>query len=458
MAQKWLKATFHPLFKIEVVSKIYGEGASSIKISDKDGNIVYQDTVVSRGHTIYYFTRKMVDYGGKYSSYTFELKSKTRYDSHVEGNTSAITEVLTDFATNDTDKGDYGGNLIIIVTFDAITNDSDFSTILKNDNYNGFQLSKNVDIICNKSRNSFAFVGIDKRYNSSYVKDCEFEYNVNKSSSLTAYILPSEDSNQIFNPIGSGMIKYYTLCRKLDCYTRIYPYNDSSIAIGIPYVTHNTGSYDKEINLTNAKLYAGRTYYAKVRFRTRGDGTSTSSECSSIGFITFWNNWANTRSYIHNSATAYNEIGKIVEWTYSFTVDEDVQPTSTKLYFIINNAWACGNDSQTIDLYYAKYWDSEGNVYSELSPYKTSSGYKFESHFLGVKKDSELYYTSNIGEHNSKGKYRISHYSKKNDVHSDTCLHDTLEKLTYNDIGKLKYGNYNRCFDLSFERLDFYVY
>lgn len=459
MAQKWLKAIFHPLFKIEVVSKIFGEGDSSIKISDKDGKIIYQDTVTSRGHTVYYFTRKMVDYSGKYSSYTFELKSKTSYDSYGQGNTSPITEVLTDFATNDTDKDTYGGNLIVVVTYDAITNDSDFSTILKKDNSDGFQLSKNVNITCSQARNSFAFVGIDKNSNGKYRKDCEFEYNMGKSSSLTAYILPSEDSNKIFNPIYSGMIHFYTLCRKLDCYTRIYPYNDSSIRIGIPYATHNTAIYDLEIPLTNATLYTGRTYYIKVRFRTRGDGNSTPSKCSSIGFITYWNDWASLMSYIHNSATAYSEIGKVVEWTYSFTVDSDVTPTGTNLYFIIDNGWACGNDAQTIDLYYAKYWDSEGNVYSELSPYKTSSGYKYESHFLEVKKDSELYYTSNIGEYNYKGKYRITNYARKSDIHSKTCLHDTLERLTYNDMKKLRYDHKSYTNDqLSFERLNFYVY
>ena len=459
MAQKWLKATFHPLFKIEVVSKIYGQGASSIKISDKDGKIIYQDTVTSRGHTVYYFTREMVSFNGKYSSYTFKLKSKTTYDSYSQGNTSAITEVLTDFATNDTDKNTYGGNLIIIVTHDAITNDSDFSTILKKDNSNGFQLSKNVNITCSQARNSFAFVGIDRNLNGKYRKDCEFEYKVGASSSLTAYILPSEDSNQIFNPISSGMIHFYTLCRKLDCYTRIYPYNDSSIKIGIPYATHNTATSNKTILLKNATLYAGRTYYVKVRFRTRGDGNSTPSKCSSIGFIAYWNNWANSRHYIHNSATAYSEIGKIVEWTYSFTVDSNVTLTGTNLYFIIDNYWGNGNDAQTIDLYYAKYWDSEGNVYSELSPYKTSSGYKFESHFLGVKKDSELYYTSNIDEHNYKGKYRLNISESIKNISSKICLHDTLERLTYNDIEKLRYDHNSYTHDqLSFERLNFYAY
>ena len=129
--------------------------------------------------------------------------------------------------------------------------------------------------------------------------------------------------------------------------------------------THNTANGNFSGLLSNVTLYAGRTYYVKVKFRTRGDGNSTSSKCSSVGFIAFWNNWGRGRSYIHNSATAYAEIGKIVEWTYSFTVDSDVTPQGTALYFIINNGWGNGNDAQTIDLFYYKYWDSLGNVYDE---------------------------------------------------------------------------------------------
>lgn len=129
--------------------------------------------------------------------------------------------------------------------------------------------------------------------------------------------------------------------------------------------THNTADGNFSGLLSNVKLFAGRTYYVKVKFRTRGDGNSTSSKCSSVGFIAYWDSWAKSRSYIHNSSTAYSEIGQIVEWTYSFTVDSDVTPTGTALYFIINNGWANGNDAQTIDLFYLKYWDSRGNVYNE---------------------------------------------------------------------------------------------
>lgn len=126
-----------------------------------------------------------------------------------------------------------------------------------------------------------------------------------------------------------------------------------------------TATCGKTLPLTNTKLYAGRTYYVKVQFRTRGDGNSTATKCSSISFIVHWDNWASMRTYTHFSAMAYNEIGKVVSWTYAFTVDSDVQPSGTDIYFIINSAESYGNDNQTIDLYYVKYWDSLGNVYNE---------------------------------------------------------------------------------------------
>lgn len=136
------------------------------------------------------------------------------------------------------------------------------------------------------------------------------------------------------------------------------------IAMGYPYAT-KVVSASNTLPLNNTRLVAGRTYYVKVAFRTRGDGDSTAAKCSSVGFIAHWDSWKQARSYIHNSAQAYAERGAFVSWTYSFTVTSDAQPTGTALYFIINNAWANGYDNQTIDLYYAKYWDSAGNVYNE---------------------------------------------------------------------------------------------
>lgn len=111
--------------------------------------------------------------------------------------------------------------------------------------------------------------------------------------------------------------------------------------------------------------YVNRTkYHVTVKFRTRGDGDSTSSKCSSVGFIANNSSWSNTWSYIHGSATAYAERGQIVSWTYDFTANA-TEARSTSLYFIINNGWANGYDNQTIDLFYYKMWDDDGHVYGE---------------------------------------------------------------------------------------------
>lgn len=405
MAYKFLQTSFQYLYKFEINSKIFGNGNGSINVYDNSGKLLYSDTVTSRGHTLYIFNKSL------------ELISKTSYDSYIEGNTNGITDEINKYI-------DYIGYIFAIITNDAISQDSTFNDLMKS-----FDLGKNIS--CYSVRNSFAFLGVNSHSDNIYTgyeHDCNFNYNIGENSTLTSYIIKKSKSSK---PI--------VITRNLKMYTRIYPYNDSSIAIGIPYVTHNTGSYNKNISLTNTKLYVGRTYYVRVKFRTRGDGTSTSSKCSSVGFISHWNNWANTRAYIHNSATAYNEIGKIVEWTYSFTVDSDVQPTGTNLYFIINNYWASGTDGQTIDLYYAKYWDSEGNVYSELGK---------NTPFLKLKKDNLIYYASNLDEKSSnsvidaEGKI----FFKKSDSNMLYALRDTLERYTYAELEHLKFLNRNYKF------------
>lgn len=419
MAYKFLQTSFQYLYKFEINSKIFGNG--SINVYDNSGNLLYSDTVTSRGHTLYIFNKSL------------ELISKTSYDSYSEGNTNGITDEINKYIQ-------YIGYIFAIVTRDAISHDSTFNDLMKS-----FDLGKNIS--CYNARNSFAFLGVNSHSDNIYTgyeHDCNFDYNVDKNSSLTSYIIKKSKSSK---PI--------VITRNLKMYTRIYPYNDSTQPIGIPYVTHNVGNSIvgnsiKVINLTNTKLYAGRTYYAKVRFRTRGDGNSTPSKCSSIGFIAWWDNWASSRGYIHYSATAYSEIGKVVEWTYSFTVDSDVQPTGTDLYFIIDNYWANGNDGQTIDLYYAKYWDSEGNVYSELGK---------NTPFLKLKKDNIIYYASNLDEMSSdsvidaEGKIVF----KKSDSDMLYALRDTLEKYTYAELEHLKFLNRNYKF-VNLDYMELYNY
>lgn len=416
MAYKFLQTSFQYLYKFEINSKIFGNGNGSINVYDNSGNLLYSDTVTSRGHTLYIFNKSL------------ELISKTSYDSYIEGNTNGITDEINKYINGI-------GYMFAIVTCDAISHDSTFNDLMKS-----FDLGKNIS--CYMVRNSFAFLGVNSDSENiyrGYEHDCNFDYNVGENSSLTSYIIKKSKSSK---PI--------VITRNLKMYTRIYPYNDSTQPIGIPYVTHNIGSYYRQIDITNTKLYAGRTYYVRVKFRTRGDGNSTPSKCSSIGFIAWWNNWVDTRNYIHYSATAYSEIGKIVQWTYSFTVNEDVQPTNTSLDFIINNSLADGNDGQTIDLYYAKYWDSEGNVYSELGT---------DMIFLKLKKDNIIYYASNLDEGSSnsvidaEGKI----FFKKSDSNMLYALRDTLEKYTYAELEHLKFLNRNYKF-INLDYMELYNY
>ena len=141
------------------------------------------------------------------------------------------------------------------------------------------------------------------------------------------------------------------------------PQNDTTSSLFRPIKTavvstNNTLSFGT-INYVN-----GTKYHVTVKFRTRGDGDSTSSKCSSVGFIANNSTWSNTWHYIHFSATAYAERGQIVSWTYDFTANVS-ESRVTALYFIIDNAFAKGYDNQTIDLFYYKMWDDNGHIYGE---------------------------------------------------------------------------------------------
>lgn len=397
-----MRTSFPYLYKFKINSRIFGNGNGSISIYDNLGNLLYSDIKNTRGHTLYIFNESL------------RLISKTNYDSYAEGNTDGITNEINKYI-------EQIGYIFAIVTRDAITHDSKFNNLVNE----SFNLSK--DISCHSSRNSFAFLGVNADSQNVYVgyeHDCNFDYNINKDSTLISYIIKSK-IHQFFKPI--------VLTRHPEMYTRIYPSNDTTQPIGIPYFTHNVGNLNKTIDLSKSRLHAGRTYYVKVRFRTRGDGTSTSSKCSSIGFITFWDNRKSLRAYIHNSPIAYKERGQVVEWTYSFTVDEDVQPSGTNIYFIVDNAWANGNDGQTIDLYYVKYWDSLDNVYDELGK---------DTPFLKLKKDNVIYYAPNLHKHDSN--IVVDAHGKiffgKPNSYVIYALRDTLEKYTYSELEHLKFS------------------
>lgn len=137
----------------------------------------------------------------------------------------------------------------------------------------------------------------------------------------------------------------------------------NNLTLGVAFdaikpIASDIGGGGRTITLgENHALIANHTYEVEVLFRPRGDGNSTSQKCSSIGFITWWNNWNSVYQYIHYSSQAYNERGHFVRTLYRFTASKDVQPDGTGLFFIIGNAWANGSDNQNIDVYYYRYQD-----------------------------------------------------------------------------------------------------
>ena len=139
MAYKLLQTSFQYSYKFEINSKIFGNGFGSIKVYDNSGNLLYSDTISSRGHTLYIFNKSL------------ELISKTSYDSYSEGNTNGITDEINKYLNG---NSNYYGYMFAIVTNDAITHDSIFSDLMwsKSNLNNSFHLGK--DITCIRERNS----------------------------------------------------------------------------------------------------------------------------------------------------------------------------------------------------------------------------------------------------------------------------------------------------------------
>lgn len=143
----------------------------------------------------------------------------------------------------------------------------------------------------------------------------------------------------------------------------------------IPTITEKCAgnNYTKQLKIwaNGSQLKLNDVHKIRIIFRSRGDGTPTSSKCSSIGCIMFESSWKWSVNPIYwSSATAYSNIGKIIDYTGSLTVNSTMTSTTTSipilLFWIIQNGWANGNDNQTHDLYYYKYWNATtGEVYAE---------------------------------------------------------------------------------------------
>lgn len=226
-----------------------------------------------------------------------------------------------------------------------------------------------------------------------------------------------------------------------------YTIYDRPDKVGIPAYTFKVDS-PHTINFGSWTLKPNEKYRVSVTFRTRGDGDSTLSKCSSVGFIAHTDNWKYSRQYIHSSKQAYEERGKIVKWTYEFTVDKIVEATCN-LCFIIQNAWVNGYDNQTIDLYKADFKNYEipkGNpaIYNRVSSqydyFFKDSHWDAELSSLEIKNNKE--YLCIIPEYrpyssDSKAKFLIKNYKPGSSAEYGVLISASF--YTYSSLETIKY-------------------
>lgn len=234
------------------------------------------------------------------------LRERVQYDTHANGNSGLISKLQT-----------INNNFIyILASADAHPMDNDLKNCLN------AQFGCNITTTYGSSRRGFALI---------YAGDvCAFQFS-NSENDVNAYTILTRYL---------GFVDFKCVSNSSTEQANIYNFS-----------IHNGITYD-----------SNKTYKIRVRFRTRGDGNSTSSKCSSVGFITWNADWSKSYRYIHSSNQAYSERGKIVDWTFTFRPSSDYIAVNSDIFYIINNGWANGYDNQTIDLYYYKFWsiDSSG--------------------------------------------------------------------------------------------------
>lgn len=223
---------------------------------------------------------------------------------------------------------------------------------------------------------------VENSYTTSALNDGTVGSHFNgKISDVRIYstALSAEDVKALYNtPISIDNHKNLH-CMELEQTNNQSSFCKSGVAkmelLPIPTITKKCAgnNYTKQLKIwTNgSQLKLNDVHKIRIIFRSRGDGTPTSSKCSSIGCIMYENSWKWSVQPIRwSSATAYSNIGKIIDYTGSLTVNSTMTSTTTPipilLFWIIQNGWDNGNDGQTHDLYYYKYWNATtGKVYAE---------------------------------------------------------------------------------------------
>ena len=180
----------------------------------------------------------------------------------------------------------------------------------------------------------------------------------------------------------------------------------------------------------NRPLKSGHVYEFEVLFRPRGDGVSSPTKCSSMGFVTYWNNWAEAFATIRYSTDAYKDLGMFVRQSYRFTASKDVQPTQTCLWCTIENDFSKGTDNQNIDVYYYRFQDMTDSSIKDVKGINAKIFEMFDS------KTNRLFYNFLYGTDDSS--HILMSGIRGFNSFQDKCTNLTLSPINYGDIGGIE--------------------
>ena len=178
----------------------------------------------------------------------------------------------------------------------------------------------------------------------------------------------------------------------------------------------------------NRPLKSGHVYEFEVLFRPRGDGVSSPTKCSSMGFVTYWNNWAEAFATIRYSADAYKDLGMFVRQSYRFIASKDVQPTQTCLWCTIENDFNKGTDNQNIDVYYYRFQDMTDSSIKDVKGINAKIFEMFDS------KTNRLFYNFLYGTDDSS--HILMSGIRGFNSFQDKCTNLTLSPINYGDLNQ----------------------
>lgn len=155
------------------------------------------------------------------------------------------------------------------------------------------------------------------------------------------------------------MAQLQLLCNKGEFYPNLYTSKKGKIFDKIPIVESGIAPHnvDFTVSLKDLNYIPGKTYDIKVLYRSRGDGQSTTNNCSAIGYKSVWTINGSDNIELNDIITSKDAYafcdGRFICKHYKISLPEcsAISLESFSLIWSIDND-ENKNDGQTLDLYY----------------------------------------------------------------------------------------------------------